>query len=466
MRRSWAEPGWAVALLAAGALAAISLIGSSAVLVLPVGVTLAWLAGRWSRSLPVAVVIMIGSAGAALIIETVRDPAGFGSRVLSIPLIMLLAVVLPWWLGRSRRQRLEQRAREQRLIDRQARQNERARIARDMHDSLGHELALIALHSGALELAADSSAEHRAAAAAVRQGATAATERLHAILGLLGDGPEAADPGAPVEIPELVRRAREAGVMIDFSGTADAVAGWSADVVRTAGRVVQEAITNAVKHAPGSRIEVRIDDTDPIRIEMINSAGTSRPGPAAAEVDGPAGQGLIGLDERLRLIGGRLLADRDGDGFRVTATIPRGGRPGRPGELPEASPLLAESRRRHRRRRIVTALLPAVLGVGLAATLFGVHAVTVAQTALAPQRFGELELGRSRAELAAILPERSQPGPPPILAVPPAPAESRCEFYQARSSVFDFSAAMFRLCFAGGDERLAAKDHLLPAAAR
>ncbi len=467
MLQWWAEPGWSVGLFVASGLAVISLAGSYAVLVLPVAVALAWFAGRGLRSLTLGVVIMVGAAGVALIIEAVRDPAGFGSGVISIPLIMLVAVVLPWWLGRSRRQRLEQRVREQRLIGRQARHNERTRIARDMHDSLGHELALIALHSGALELASDGTPEQRAAAAAVRAGATAATERLHAIVSLLGDGPGDVDPGSPAELGSLVQRARDAGVEIELVGPVDG--SWSPDTTRAAGRVVQEAITNAVKHAPGSRIVVRIEDAaeaDLVRIEVINSAGRSvdlRDGRGV-------GQGLIGLDERLRLIGGRLIADRYQEGFRVVATIPRSGRTnGGAEDAPEASPVLTESRRRHRRRRMITALLPAGLAIVLAATLFAVHAVTVAQTALSPQRYGELELGRPRAELAAALPARSQPGPPPILAVPPAPDGTRCEFYQARWSVIDFSAAMFRLCFAdrgGVVDSLVAKDHLLPAFTR
>lgn len=459
-RALWAEVGWTAALVIATAASPVALLGSFAVLVLPVCALLAGFAGRWLVSLRTAVVAMAGATIAAVLVATQADPGRMSSQGVSIVLLALVGGMVPWWIGRTRRLRVEQTAREQLLADQRGRLSERNRIARDMHDSLGHDLALIALRAGAWELAADASPEQQAAAAEVRTGATAATERLHGILGVLGESPDGPSGGS-TDIDAVVERARKSGVEVELRRDDHRKDEWSPDVARAAHGVVQESITNAIKHAPGSRITVTIaDHDDEVTIKVINSRGSSHGDPSVV-----GGQGLVGLDERLRLLGGRLVAGPGADGFSVRATLPRQALVGRDMDpAPAGTDALARLRHQGRRRRMRAALLPGLLAIALGVTLFVVHAITVTQTALAPTNYGQLTVGQHRSEIAGLLPPRTQSSPPPILAVPAAPADSRCDFYQARASVFDFTSDMFRLCFANGqgDPTLVSKDHLRP----
>jgi signal transduction histidine kinase len=181
---------------------------------------------------------------------------------------LVLLGVVPWLIGRYWRQyhelvlagwdREERLEREQRIIADRERLRERSRIARDMHDSLGHDLSLIALRAGALELASDLDERRRAAAGELRSSATAATERLREIIGVLRDD---SDP-APMEparesVAELVERTRASGVTVRLHREGEQAP--VAPMVDRAGyRVVQEALTNVTKHAPGAAVTVRL----------------------------------------------------------------------------------------------------------------------------------------------------------------------------------------------------------------
>src|SRR5688500_17952609 len=120
---------------------------------------------------------------------------------------LVYAGLFPWLVGRYRRQQralvaagweqAEQLEREQRMLAREVRLRERARIAEDMHDSLGHELSLLALRAGALELSADLDERTRAVAGQLRAGAAAATGQLRDIIDVLRDDPDPAGDAAP-----------------------------------------------------------------------------------------------------------------------------------------------------------------------------------------------------------------------------------------------------------------------------
>ncbi|MEV0121376.1 histidine kinase [Streptomyces sp. NPDC050703] len=141
---------------------------------------------------------------------------------------LLFGAVFPWLAGRYWRQnrelaaagwaRAEQLEREQRIVADRARLRERARIAQDMHDDLGHELSLIAVRAGALQVAPDLPAPHREAAADLRAAASHATDRLHAVIGLLREEGDERAPLAPSgeTIPALVTRAAESGLEISY----------------------------------------------------------------------------------------------------------------------------------------------------------------------------------------------------------------------------------------------------------
>lgn len=235
--------------------------------------------------------------------------------------------VLPWFAGRFRRQqlelieagreRVEALEREQALVAAEARRRERERIAADMHDSLGHELALIALRAGLLELTPGLGGEQREAVAELRAAAGSATEQLRQTIGLLREDAEPSLAPADETVEQLVSRAADAGldVLLDRVGEPLPLASL---VDRALHRVVQEALTNAAKHAPGSPVRVRITHT-PAGTEVVVHNPQS-------PVDNPVGggQGLIGLAERVRLAGGTFEAGPHGDDFRVTATFPRG----------------------------------------------------------------------------------------------------------------------------------------------
>ncbi|MES9555651.1 MULTISPECIES: histidine kinase [unclassified Streptomyces] len=266
--------------------------------------------------------------------------------------VVAVAAMLPWFAGRFWRQYQElvragwERAgrleREQRLVAEQARSRERARIAQDMHDVLGHDLSLIALSAGALKLAPGLDEAHRAAAGEIRARAAASVERLGEVIGLLREEAAEADDAPPrppgTGIPRLVEEAAAAGLAVGLrvEGDADALPPSAA---RAAHRVVQESLTNAAKHAPGARVEVRVTHT--AGETAVRVANGPAPAPARAEDVPGTGRGLIGLDERVRLTGGTFAYGPYEDGFAVTARIPHTpptGRPPRPGPLPRPCP--------------------------------------------------------------------------------------------------------------------------------
>ncbi len=193
---------------------------------------------------------------------------------LVVLLFALLVVVLPWLIGRYRAQqvllasagweRAERIEREHRLeIDRE-RLRERSRIAEDMHDSVGHELSLIALRAAALEIDAELPERQRRAAGELREAAATATERLGEIIGVLRE-PGAEPTVIPVResVPELVERAAASGLAVHLVQQGD---GELAPLVdRAVHRVVQESLTNAGKHAPGASVTVTISPEPPTR---------------------------------------------------------------------------------------------------------------------------------------------------------------------------------------------------------
>jgi signal transduction histidine kinase len=225
----------------------------------------------------------------------------------------------------ERNRRLES---EQDLRVREARHAERTRIAREMHDVLAHRISLLSVHAGALEFNPSASAEEIARAAGViRMSARAAQEELREVVGVLRD--DGTDSGAVpppqptlVDVPELVAESQRAGM--------DVVSRIELDVDevppligRTAYRLVQEALTNARKHAPSQRVQIAVAGRPgaELTVEVVN-----RPlvGQAASTVPGDgSGTGLIGLAERVQLTGGKLSHDALSDGgFALHATLP------------------------------------------------------------------------------------------------------------------------------------------------
>jgi signal transduction histidine kinase len=219
----------------------------------------------------------------------------------------------------ERNARLEE---EGRLRADQARAAERERIAREMHDVLAHRISLLSLHAGALEYRPDAPpAEIAATAGVVREAAAAALEELRDVIGVLREGTDdESRPPQPTlaDLAALIEESRAAGVRIEAElDLGDEDAGTTG---RTAYRIVQEGLTNARKHAPGTLVRVRVARTEDgeLTIEVRNRA----PLTAAPTLPG-AGSGLIGLGERVELSGGELRHEfAAGGDFVLAATLP------------------------------------------------------------------------------------------------------------------------------------------------
>jgi signal transduction histidine kinase len=242
------------------------------------------------------------------------------------------AVVVAWGMfRRSRRQAQRERARrveaQEQLRTEQVRYAERTRIAREMHDVLAHRISLLSLHAGALEFRPDAPpGEIARAAAVIRASAHQALEDLRAVIGVLRDGPDGPGPQPPqptlAALPGLLEESRAAGMRIQAEvGLPDPAAVPDA-IGRHALRIVQEALTNARKHATAAPVELCLDGGPGhgLTIEVRNPV----PALATAEPKIPGtGAGLLGLAERASLSGGRLEHGLDEHGqFRLHAWLP------------------------------------------------------------------------------------------------------------------------------------------------
>src|SRR3954447_7023166 len=232
----------------------------------------------------------------------------------ALVLLATTAVVVSGMFVRGRRESRQERVRhagaEQQLLVEQARHAERTRIAREMHDVLAHRISLLSLHAGALEFRPDAPPEEVARAAAViRASAHQALEDLRAVIGILRDGAggDAPQPPQPTlaALPELLEESRRAGMRLHADVRVADLAAVPDSVGRHALRIVQEALTNARKHAPAAPVDLRLEGEpgEGLTIEVRNPA----PVLAAGESEIPgAGTGLVGIVERATLSGGHL----------------------------------------------------------------------------------------------------------------------------------------------------------------
>ncbi|MGV9527473.1 sensor histidine kinase [Streptomyces cellulosae] len=251
----------------------------------------------------------------------------------AVVLLVVLTVATVGWgmFVRSKRQlmvSLRDRARraetEARLRAEQAQRLAREAIAREMHDVLAHRLTLLSVHAGALEFRPDAPRDEIARAAGViRESAHEALQDLREIIGVLRAG-DSEDAGRPqptlAALDTLVAESRQAGMKVTLDQRVTSAASVPASVGRTAYRIVQEALTNARKHAPGAEVTVAVTggpgEDLTVRVRNPPPEGDVPPVPGA-------GQGLIGLRERATLAGGSLEHGRTPEGgFEVRARLP------------------------------------------------------------------------------------------------------------------------------------------------
>jgi len=221
-------------------------------------------------------------------------------------------------------ERAERAEREQELLAEQARADERVKLAGEMHDVVTHRVSLMVLQAGALRITADDDAT-RAAAEELREAGCQALTELRDLVGVLRTHAEGvAEPTDAVRLPDLAELVAESeGVGMSVELIVDGNPLLTAPVVgRTAYRVVQEALTNVRKHAPGARTRVHVRyRADRVRLTVRNSA----PGEAVDQElgDSGSGTGLLGLRQRVELVSGRFTAAaRPDGGFEVDAILP------------------------------------------------------------------------------------------------------------------------------------------------
>lgn len=204
---------------------------------------------------------------------------------------------------------------------------ERLRISRELHDVVAHHVAVVNVQAGVAEhLATSDPPAARQALARVRSASALALKEMAAIVGLLRTDADAdtrieesVDPPAPgaAQIPALVDSLRESGVDLSWSHAGPPLGGTPGDDLHLY-RVIQEALTNAARHGAGAVVLRTRQDRDAVTVEVLNPMPPQR-----ALTTTAAGHGLVGMRERLALVGGELVTGATTEGtFRVLARFP------------------------------------------------------------------------------------------------------------------------------------------------
>ncbi|MGW9174537.1 sensor histidine kinase [Streptomyces decoyicus] len=287
--------------------------------------------GRSRRTLAAVSTVATAATGAYLLLTDQRELT-FEDLASGIPLLGLLMVVpvLAGLYARARRtvvenlrEKAERLEREQRLLASQTRMEERARIAREMHDVVAHRVSLMVIHSGALEVT-PADRDHTTQARLIGEIGRQALDELRQVLGVLRvDESEKSAPRAPQptlnDLSRLVDQSRAAGMRIELT-TSGPSRPLDATAERTAYRLVQEALTNVHKHAGAAATRVRLRYVPgELHITVDNEVPSA---PSTARLPS-GGHGLVGLRERVTVLGGTFEAGPGPDGgFRVSAVIP------------------------------------------------------------------------------------------------------------------------------------------------
>jgi signal transduction histidine kinase len=333
----WLRRRWPVTVAMAVTVPTATLLGSSVVAFLIMMFTVAV-----HRRVAVTVAVSVVGTAANLVAIRLNANDDTDFWILALILVVAVASVVAWGvLVRFRRQlvvslrdQADHAESEQRLRVVRARQGERIRIAREMHDVLADRIGLLGMHAAALERVADGRPEEVVRAAGVIRGsAHAALQDLRQVIGVLRAGTPDAGPDLPstsgplpslVDVPALVAEHRAAGMRVDLRDQVTGPGGAPEPVGRAAYRVVQEGLTNARRHAPGAAVTVDLvgGPGRGLTVTVRNQVPAGRP---RVDRTGPAGPGtaLVGVAERVALAGGRAEHGYDDNGdHRLTATLP------------------------------------------------------------------------------------------------------------------------------------------------
>ncbi|MFJ3023732.1 sensor histidine kinase [Streptomyces tendae] len=324
VRRRW-PLAVLVAVLAALAMASLLDIPREPYAAAGLAAYLVGLAEPARRSVPALAVTLPVACGAVYIGEAVVTPAEDPRGAVGVAGLVLLVIGGAWGTGFTVRGRRAGAAREQRRRSERALDEERLRIARELHDIVSHNLSLIAVKAGvAGHVAQADPREARAALKVIEETSRSALAEMRRTLGVLRT------EGAPLgPVPDLDRlgvlaeEAHRAGVDVDL--TVHAVEGLAEGTRLTIYRIVQEALTNVVRHAAPTRCRVTVEmDAREIRIDIMDEGPPGARRQAVHKL--PGGHGLLGMRERAMMYGGSFEAGpRPEGGFAVSVRLPAEG---------------------------------------------------------------------------------------------------------------------------------------------
>lgn len=240
----------------------------------------------------------------------------YGVIVAGMPVAIGLLIAARTELATRLSELAESRDRERQLHAQAVRAEERARLAREMHDVVSHDITLIAMQAGALS-AANVDDDAKKTAETIRALSTRTLEELRGLVGVLRSG---ADMAVQADLRDLDDLVENAGVPVRVT-VKDVPTSLPAQVSAAAYRTVQEGLTNVRKHAPGATAFVNVSATcDTVCVDVRNDKPRSRRNPALPR---GGGYGLAGLAERAKLLGGKFETETTDDGgFRIHACYP------------------------------------------------------------------------------------------------------------------------------------------------
>jgi signal transduction histidine kinase len=249
----------------------------------------------------------------------VGSPDGFGGTRTSFTVVTLVVMLLVRRVVGDRERRAQLAERERDLTAREAVVEERARIARELHDVIAHNVSMMVVQAGAERRVLEETSPTREVLETVERIGRSALTEMRRLVGMLRS--EDADPLAPQpglrDLSTLVTQVREAGLPVDLVVEGEPCE-LPAGIDLSAYRIVQEALTNALKHAGEARAAVRVQfGGDALELEISDN------GTGSARAPDSGGHGLVGMRERVALYGGRLDAGRrSGGGFSVRVVLP------------------------------------------------------------------------------------------------------------------------------------------------
>lgn len=284
-------------------------------------------------SVAIALLYWLTATGASAVLSAVLRPLDAGAPAVNVVIFggvagaaAAVAVVLAQWHS-IRTLLIRERQVSAAEASRRVLMEERARIARELHDVIAHSMSIITVQSTTArfrhpDFGAKAIAEFDDIGELSRQ----ALDEMRGLLGVLRDGDDAA-PRAPqpgfVDLPDLMAQAERAGMTVSFDAPGEPDAGMAEVTGLAVYRIVQEALSNAIRHAPGAPVRVScVRDDGHVTVDVANEPPVTPPVARPTRLAG-VGHGLVGMRERAASVGGSVTAVATGSGgFGVHAVLP------------------------------------------------------------------------------------------------------------------------------------------------